>query len=142
MACPSHPSVAMVSGSHVCQMYVLRKCDRLESGYPTPCTTAILPSVVHLLERHGVRIERKGIVDGQHLLLGEGEAGPRVVIQRVRVGNDRVHKVVPADQLHDYQYGISLCGCHYGSPFVRTLTMLRTAPPVYPNWNSRVDTIS
>ena len=44
MACPSHPSVAMVSGSHVCQMYVLRKCDRLESGYPTPCTTAILPA--------------------------------------------------------------------------------------------------
>ena len=43
MARPTQPSVPKATGSHVCMMSMARKCDRLEFGYPTPCTTPTLP---------------------------------------------------------------------------------------------------
>ena len=44
VALPSQPSVPTSTGSHVCQMSIALKWDRLEFGYPIPCTTATVPS--------------------------------------------------------------------------------------------------
>ena len=44
MTRPSQPSVAIFSGSQVCQMSMLRKWERVGFGYPMPLTMATLPS--------------------------------------------------------------------------------------------------
>src|SRR5438105_148787 len=40
-ALPSQPSVAILSGSHVYQISIERKCEELGFGYPTPAMMAI-----------------------------------------------------------------------------------------------------
>ena len=52
------------------------------------------PCVVKRLERGHVGVETQSIVDGQDLIFWNPHVGAIVVVQRVRVGNQRIQNVV------------------------------------------------
>ena len=102
-ALPSHPSVATLSGSHVCQMSIERKCDRFGFGYPTPATIAMSPASHIGLIAPKMRMEAEVVVYRQHPVLWHIHRPPEVVVQRIAVRHDRVHEIIPAAQLQHNQ---------------------------------------
>src|SRR5262249_34660240 len=90
-----------------------------------------LAGVIEFLERPGTGMKRQRIVEGQNLLGWDAHSGPRVVINAVRIRNDRVHEIVAAGELHHHQYRSFRTHCH------------RRLPPLHhANWYSFEATIN
>ena len=82
----------------------VRIADALNNRHPA--------FVVQALEGRRVAVNRQVVVDGQHILLAQHDFLAGVVVVRVVVRHDGVHKVVAAGELHDYQSLLLAFGAH------------------------------
>ena len=78
------------------------------TGIANPIDDGHLALVVQLLDGAECRVKTDLIVDGQDSVLGYAYRGTIVVVERICVGDDRVHVVVGAGQLHHYQNWVFL----------------------------------
>ena len=68
--------------------------------------------IIHRLQRGAVRVPGEGIVDGQDFILLEADHRPGVVVDAGGIGDDGVHKVVAAAELHDNEDGCFVLVSH------------------------------